>query len=144
MNIKGLILDVDNTLTTHDNPIPLDGVKNWLKEMQSAGIKMMIVSNNSAERVTPFAEMLGLDFVPNGKKPLSKGFREAVKIMGLHKKQIAVIGDQLFTDILGGNLFKIKTILVTPIELEKKGFLKFKRIIEKPILKHYCNKKERK
>lgn len=135
---------MDNTLTTHDNPVPLEGVTDWLDKMKAKGIKMMIVSNNSSDRVTPFANLLGLDFVPKGKKPLKNGFEEAVKIMGLPKEQIAVIGDQLFTDILGGNLFKVKSILVTPIELEKKGFLKFKRIIEKPILKHYYKKKEKK
>ena len=134
---------MDNTLTTHDNPVPLEGVTDWLDKMKKNGIKMMIVSNNSSERVTPFANLLGLDFVPKGKKPLKKGFEEAVKLMNLPKEQVAVIGDQLFTDILGGNLFKVKSILVTPIELEKKGFLKFKRIIEKPILKHYYKKKEK-
>ncbi len=137
MGIRGLILDVDNTLTTHDNPVPLENVTDWLSEMQKSGIKMMIVSNNHGERVEPFAKMLGLDFVSEGKKPLSDGFKRAINLMGLSKEQVAVIGDQIFTDILGANLFRIKSILVTPIEPEKKGFLHFKRIMEKPILQHY-------
>ena len=137
MGIAGLILDVDNTLTTHDNPVPLDHVIEWLRNMQDSGIKMMIVSNNHSERVKPFAEMLGLDYVSEGRKPLNDGFKRAINLMNLPKEKVAVIGDQIFTDILGANLFGIKSILVEPIELEKKGFLHFKRIIEKPILKHY-------
>lgn len=75
--IKALILDVDNTLTTHNNPTPAEGVPGWIEEMKSAGIKLIIVSNNNTERVTPFAEMLGLHFVPNGAKPLPIGFKRA-------------------------------------------------------------------
>ena len=73
-NIKGLLLDLDNTLTTHNNPTPPQTSLDWLDEMKSAGIKLMIVSNNSAERVTPFAKVLGLHFVPNGKKPMTFGY----------------------------------------------------------------------
>ncbi len=61
-NIKGMILDLDNTLTTHNNPKPADKVMEWIDKMKSNGIKMMIVSNNSAERVTRVAQMLCLPF----------------------------------------------------------------------------------
>ena len=56
--IKGLILDLDNTLTTHNNPVPPQSSLDWLEKMKAAGIKLMIVSNNHAPRVTPFAEQL--------------------------------------------------------------------------------------
>ncbi|MBQ1519651.1 MAG: HAD hydrolase family protein, partial [Ruminococcus sp.] len=68
--IKGLILDVDNTLTTHDNPVPADGITEWLENMRNNGIKLIIVSNNHPERVKPFADPLGLDFVSDSGKPL--------------------------------------------------------------------------
>ena len=61
--IQGLLLDLDNTLTTHDNPRPADGVLDWIALMKETGIKMVIVSNNHYDRVKPFAEMLGLEFV---------------------------------------------------------------------------------
>ena len=77
--IKGLILDLDNTLTTHDNPVPAEGVLDWLDRMKKSGIRLMIVSNNHAPRVTPFAEMLGLPFVSEGAKPLAD-VRKAMKI----------------------------------------------------------------
>ena len=71
--IKGLILDLDNTLTTHNNPVPPKSSLDWIDIMKAAGIKLIIVSNNHAPRVTPFAEQLGLDFVSEGKKPLTFG-----------------------------------------------------------------------
>lgn len=133
-NIKGLILDLDNTLTTHDNPQPAEGVLDWLQLMKESGIKLMIVSNNHAPRVQPFADMLGLTFVSEGKKPLTKGFSEAVKLMGLSRKEVAAVGDQIFTDVLGANLFGIKMLYVVPIEHEKTTFFKVKRKLEKPFL----------
>lgn len=135
-DIKGLLLDLDNTLTTHDNPRPADGVIDWIKKIKSDGVKMMIVSNNHPPRVRPFAEMLGLDFVSEGKKPLSSGFNRAQKLMGIPFKNLAVVGDQIFTDMLGANLKRIKGIFVFPIELEGKEqkFIRFKRVIEKPFL----------
>ena len=132
--IKALILDVDNTLTTHNNPTPAEGVPQWIEEMKSAGIKLLIVSNNNAERVTPFAETLGLHFVPNGAKPLPMGFLRAVRELGIPKNRIAAVGDQIFTDILGANLAGVRSIFVYPIEFETSVPFKIKRAIEKPLL----------
>ncbi|MGN1085820.1 MAG: YqeG family HAD IIIA-type phosphatase, partial [Porcipelethomonas sp.] len=133
-NIRGLLLDLDNTLTTHDNPVPGEGVTEWLDSMRSAGIKMVIVSNNHPPRVKPFADMLGLDFVCEGKKPLSSGFNRAQKRMGIPFSQLAVVGDQIFTDMLGANLKRVRGIFVYPIEHEKTKFFKLKRWAEKPFL----------
>lgn len=133
-NIRGLLLDLDNTLTTHDNPVPGEGVTEWLDGMRSAGIKMVIVSNNHPPRVKPFADMLGLDFVCEGKKPLSSGFNRAQKIMDIPFSQLAVVGDQIFTDMLGANLKRVRGIFVYPIEHEKTKFFKLKRWAEKPFL----------
>lgn len=132
--IKALVLDVDNTLTTHNNPAPAEGIPEWIEEMKSAGIKLIIVSNNSTERVTPFAEMLGLHFVPNGAKPLPVGIKKAVRELGVPKNRIAAVGDQIFTDILGANLAGIRSIFVCPIEPETSLPFRFKRAVEKPLL----------
>ena len=133
--IKGLILDLDNTLTTHNNPHPAEKVTDWIESMKKNGIKMMIVSNNSAERVTPFAKNLGLPFVSKGRKPLTSGFSRAQRIMNIPFENIAIVGDQVFTDIVGANIKRVKTIYVKPIELEKTRFFKFKRALEKPFLR---------
>lgn len=133
-DIKGLILDLDNTLTTHDNPIPAERVEAWLEDMRRNNIKMMIVSNNHYERVKPFADNLKLDFVCEGKKPLSKGFKEAQRLMEIPFDNIAIVGDQIFTDILGANLIGVKSIYVFPIQHETTAFFKFKRFMEKPFI----------
>lgn len=134
LNIRGLILDLDNTLTTHDNPRPADGVLEWIDLMKREGIRLMIVSNNHPPRVRPFAEMLGLPFVSEGKKPLTKGFKEAAAKMKLPRESVAAVGDQIFTDVLGANLMGIKMLYVVPIEHEKTMFFKVKRKLEIPFI----------
>ncbi|MBQ7782350.1 MAG: YqeG family HAD IIIA-type phosphatase [Oscillospiraceae bacterium] len=134
MGVTALILDIDNTMTTHDNPKPLEGLFEWLDCMRQNNIRMMIVSNNHVPRVTPFAQLLELDFIPEGAKPLPIGYKKAAAKLNVPKEQICTIGDQLFTDILGAKLFGIKSILVPPIEPEKTAFFKLKRAAEKPFL----------
>ncbi len=132
--IKGLILDLDNTLTTHNNPIPPSSSLEWLDRMKRAGIRLMIVSNNHPPRVRPFAEQLGLDFECDGKKPLTFGYSRAVTRMGLTNREVAAVGDQIFTDVLGSNLKGIRSIFVFPIEAETSLPFRFKRACEKPFL----------
>ena len=134
MGIKGLLLDIDNTLTTHDNPVPAPGVEEWVVQMKSAGMVLRLVSNNHAPRVEPFAKRLGITCICEGKKPLSSGFQRAMQDMGLPKEQLCVIGDQIYTDILGANWFGVKCIYVPPMELEKTLFFKIKRKAEKPFI----------
>lgn len=133
-NIKALILDIDNTLTTHDNPNIKPEILNWINMLKENSIKLMIVSNNYPERVKPFANMLDIDFVSRGQKPLPKGFSEACNRLGVPKKNICAVGDQIFTDILGANIKGIKSIFVFPMEYETTTFFKIKRTLEKPLL----------
>lgn len=141
-SITGLILDVDNTLTTHDNPTPAEGVREWISSMCRNNIRLIIVSNNHPPRVKPFADMLEIDFVCDGRKPLQDGFKEALKKLGLPKENIAAVGDQIFTDVLGANLFGIKMLYTVPIEYEKTTFFKVKRFLEKPFLPKKFKEKE--
>ena len=134
-HIKALVLDVDNTLTTHGNPEPGDGVQDWLTQMKQAGIPMMIVSNNSKERVKPFAELLGLDFVSRGWKPLTIGMTKACKRFGLPPHEVAIVGDQLFTDILGGKWHGMRCILTEPLQAENGSFFRFKRKLEQKLMR---------
>ncbi len=141
-DIRGLILDVDNTLTTHDNPVPAKGVKEWIATMRNNKIRLIIVSNNHMPRVKPFADMLEIDFVCDGRKPLTVGFREALKKIGLPKENISAVGDQIFTDVLGANLFGVRMLYTAPIEKEKTTFFKVKRFLEKPFLPKKFKEKE--
>lgn len=133
-NIKALLLDLDNTLTTHNNPVPPQSSLDWIAKMKAAGIKLMIVSNNHPPRVLPFAQKLGLDFESEGKKPLTFGYTRAIKRLGVDKKNVAAVGDQIFTDVLGSNLKGIRSIFVFPIEPETSLPFRFKRACEKPFL----------
>ncbi|MCL2633315.1 MAG: YqeG family HAD IIIA-type phosphatase [Oscillospiraceae bacterium] len=129
-NIHGLILDLDNTLSMHDNPKAEEGVIEWLDEMRFLKIKMIVVSNNSAKRVAPLAEELGLDFISFGCKPLPFGIYKAARSLNLSRFNLAVVGDQIFTDIIGGNYCGIRTVLVEPFHLEDKWTFRLKRKIE--------------
>jgi hypothetical protein len=140
MRVKGLILDLDNTLSMHDNPAVEMGVPEWLTEMRRLGVRLMIVSNNTGKRVAPLAKKLGIDFIAFGCKPLTFGLSKAAKAMRLPKSQLALVGDQIFTDVMGGNLYGIKTILVEPFYLEDKWTFKLKRKIESTVFKRDFSK----
>ncbi len=136
LGAKALLLDIDNTLTTHDNPDLTPEVTAWLMAMRAAGYSMMLVSNNSAGRVAPFAEKIGLPFQPNAAKPQAKGFRAASAALGVPLKQCVVIGDQLFTDIWGANMAGIPSVLLEPIQPEvEQKFIVFKRKLEAVLLR---------
>ncbi len=135
--VKALLLDIDNTMTTHNNPIPADGVTEWINEMKSAGFKMMVVSNNNGERVRKFSEFVGLEFEGAAKKPLPSGFRRACSRLEINPKEAAVVGDQIFTDILGGNLMGAYTVLTVPYQLESSKLFKIKRSFERLVMKFW-------
>ncbi len=132
--IKGLLLDLDNTLTTHNNPVVPQSSLDWIELMKQNGVKLMIVSNNHAPRVTPFAQQLGIDFECEGAKPLTFGYSRARKRLGLKKSEVAAVGEQIFTDIMGSNLKGIRSFFVFPIKPEESLPFRFKRACEKPFL----------
>ncbi|CDQ18071.1 hypothetical protein SAMN05192559_102186 [Halobacillus karajensis] len=132
--IKGVVTDLDNTLVAWDVPDATDEIKQWFKQMNDHGIQVTIASNNNEARVKLFSEPLEATFIYSAKKPLSKAFRQAQKQMKLKKDEVVVIGDQLLTDVLGGNTAGFHTILVVPI-VETDGFVtRFNRKIERRIL----------
>ncbi|MCL2637078.1 MAG: YqeG family HAD IIIA-type phosphatase [Oscillospiraceae bacterium] len=140
--LKGLILDLDNTLSMHGSPAAEAGIEQWLSDMRKLDVKMSIVSNNTKKRVTPLAKELGLDFIAFGCKPLPFGIKKAAKNLGLPKNQLAVVGDQIFTDVMGGNISGITTILVEPFHMEDKLGFRFKRKIESAVFKRDYSKLE--
>ncbi len=135
--ILALVLDVDNTLTAHDSQEVKEDIELWLNKMQENGIKLMLGSNNTKKRVGPFAERLGLPFASFCCKPSPKWLWEAQKRWGLPKKSIALVGDQLFTDLLGGTLYGARVLVVKPLYEDIKPTVRFKRHLEKPFLLRY-------
>lgn len=133
--IKALILDVDNTLSTHHGQVLLEGLTAWLFKMRSYGIKMTILSNSTSKRLEPFAKKIGLDYISLGLKPLPFGYLRALKRLKSKRKETAIVGDQIFTDVLGGNMVGVKTILLTLIEPETSLRFRMKRKVEAKLIK---------
>ena len=131
-NIKIVLLDADNTLSLHGSPKAFEGVPEWLEEIKKCGIVPVIISNNCEDRIEPFAKELGLDHISKSAKPLSKGFKAALEKYGFEPKDSAVIGDQFFTDVLGGKLLGAKVFWTEPLGPETEKFLRLKRFFEKP------------
>ena len=130
-------MDVDNTLSTHHGHILTDGLPEWLQLMKDNGIKLIILSNSKDARVKPFAEKINLPYISLGLKPLPTGYLKALKALGTKRRETAIVGDQIFTDVLGGNAVGIKTILLDPIKLETSKSFKFKRKLERLVYKIY-------
>lgn len=133
--IKGVITDLDNTLVAWDVRDATPEVIEWFKIMRDNDIKVTIISNNEKERVSIFAEPLDAPFVYSAKKPLNHAFRQATKAMGLKKEEVVVVGDQILTDVLGGNIAGFHTILVVPIVQTDGKITRINRMIERRILR---------
>ena len=140
IGIKGIVLDVDNTLEPYENPLPTERVIVWLNELRDAGISAVIVSNNNAERIDLFNKDLRLRTYSKAKKPFKKNVLNAMRDMGTNKSNTILMGDQVFTDVWCAHNAGIKAILVPPINDKRDFFTKFKRFLEKPILKKYERK----
>lgn len=145
LGIQGVLLDIDNTLTEHNSPLVSPEVLQWLQDRKNDGFGLILVSNNRAERVVPFAASLGLPFTAKAKKPLPAGFRRAAEQLGLRASACAVIGDQIFTDIVGANLSGMPSVLLQPLAPERnEPFIAFKRRLERPVLAAYHRRQRRK
>ena len=136
-NINALLLDIDNTMSTHHGTILTDGLLEWIAKMQEQGIKLMVLSNSKKFRVEPFAARIGLPFISYGCKPLPSGYLRGVKALQEKRKNVAIVGDQIFTDILGGKVVGVRTILLTPIKPEDGWSFKLRRKLEKKLYKKY-------
>lgn len=143
-NIKGLILDIDNTLVATHTKEADDDLVSWSKRMQENGIKLCIVSNASLNRVTLFNRKLNIAAIHRAYKPSIKGFLRGAEKMGLKPSNVAMVGDQIFTDVYGGKKAGMKTILVKPIDPREFFFVRLKRFPEKFILKSFNKKRGQK
>ena len=133
--IKGVITDLDNTLVAWNEPHATEKIKVWLKSMEDSGIKVTIVSNNDKKRVKLFSSPLNRPYVYRANKPLRRAFLKSSKKMGLKKEEVVVIGDQIMTDIWGGNRSGFHTILVVPILQSDDKATKLNRKLERFILR---------
>lgn len=131
--LKVLILDMDNTLIDKNQNIS-EEIINWVKELKGQGTKFYILSNtNNKAKVEKVSKKLGIPYKYFAKKPLKSGFLKIQKEIGEKPERIAVIGDQIFTDVIGGNRCNMYTILVDPINKKEYWYTKWKRPIENKI-----------
>ena len=143
-NITGIILDVDNTLIDLDRKL-LEGAEEWCNNLKEQNIKFCILSNsNKKEKVKKVAKLLDIPYIYFGTKPLKRGFKRASEKLNIDFEHLAIIGDQIFTDIIGGNRCKMFTILVKPISDREIFITAMKRGIENKILDRYKKKNQKK
>lgn len=139
-NIKGLILDVDNTLIDYYRNL-VDGAEKWCEELKNEGIKCIILSNsNKRSKVEEVAEKLNIDYIMFAKKPLKSGFKRALSKLELKPEEVVVVGDQLFTDVIGAKRMNMFSILVKQVGEKDIFITKLKRPIENAIIKKYLEK----
>lgn len=116
--IRLLLADLDNTLVPYGVPLPDERLKAWRDDLAAHGVTLFVLSNNRHEsRPRIFSEGLEVPYIGHAGKPKTPSFYQAMEQMGVTKEQTAIIGDQVFTDVLGGNRAGVTTILVRPIRL---------------------------
>ncbi len=132
--IRGLILDIDNTMEPYFEPEPTQKTRETLDAMRAKGFVLYIVSNGRESRVKVFNRELKLPFFCHAGKPGAKGFLTALEHLQLPREQVAVVGDQIFTDVWGGNRLGLYTILVKQVSPRDEWMTAVKRPLEKIVL----------
>lgn len=140
IGIRALLIDIDNTLAPYEQPEPDEKNLDWFSDMQKAGIRMAILSNNHAPRVERFNRKIGLPFFTECGKPKKKKLLLAMRELGVTPEETAVLGDQLLTDALAGKRAGARTLIVPPIKDRTDAFFRFKRFLERPFNRAYMKK----
>ncbi|MCX7615335.1 MAG: YqeG family HAD IIIA-type phosphatase [Clostridiales bacterium] len=135
IGVKAVLCDLDSTLmSVSTNDLPQENFQ-WIKKLKEANIAVMILSNNSRERrVAEVCKKLGIEFIHLAKKPLARGYRLATKRLLIEPAEVAMVGDQIYTDIFGANRLGMVSILVESLDL-KLVYVRFRRIFEQPVIK---------
>ena len=132
-DIRLLMLDFDNTIVPYTTSTPTQAMDAWLKQMLASRIQLCVVSNSKRDRVKIFCQKYGMDCITHAKKPFSKGIRECLAKYGIPSEESAIVGDQIFTDTLGGNGTGLTTILVKAID-NHNIWLKLRHVAELPFI----------
>ena len=138
--IRLLMLDFDNTIVPYTTSVPSEKMENWLKAMAVSDIQVCVVSNSHKDRVKIFCDRYGIPCITHAKKPFTKGINECLTKFGIPAANSALVGDQIYTDTLGGNSAGVTTILVKAID-NHNFWLKARHVLEKPFI--YLARKRR-
>lgn len=131
--IEFLMLDFDNTIVPYTTDTPTDAMEQWLRQMLQSDVQICVVSNSKRDRVVKFCEARGIPCITRAKKPFHKGIYACRDRFSLNLRQAALVGDQIYTDVLGANCAGAVSILVTPIHLHN-IWLKLRHVAEKPFI----------
>lgn len=135
--LRGIIFDLDETLAPYSAPAPLPQILEHILMLKQAGVVMALVSNSPRERVSSFNRDIQIPIFPKAKKPGTKALRRAVARMGFAPREIAMVGDQIFTDVLAGNRAGLFTVLIPPVQDRDTRFFRWKRRMEKLVLRRF-------
>lgn len=131
--IRFLMLDFDNTIVPYTTDVPEAEMEQWLADMQRSEIGICVVSNSKRSRVADFCRARGISCITHAKKPFSRGIRQCAAQFSLDMAHTAMVGDQIYTDVLGGNCAGARSILVRPIALHN-IWLKLRYGAEQPFI----------
>lgn len=131
--VRGLVLDLDNTLVPWNTSEVSPAVKAWVTNLRAASMTACVLTNNYTRRASNVAEQLDIPIIKVAFKPSPAAFRSALRVLGVMPSQAAVVGDQLFTDVLGGKLVGMRAILVNPLSTREFFTTKFVRWLERPV-----------
>ncbi len=137
---RGIIYDIDNTLTEHGAPATEETVA-LMKRLKKIGFGICLLSNNKEERVKMFNEDIHVQYIHKAGKPSVSGYEKAMLLIGTNKENTVFIGDQIFTDIYGANRTGLMTYLVKPIDKKEEIQIVLKRYLEKIVLYFYHKRK---
>ena len=131
--IKAILTDLDNTLIAWNNPSGTQELRQWLNQMKTNQIPVIVVSNNNHERVEKAVQRLGLPFVARALKPFKTGIKKALKEYQLQPDEVVMVGDQMLTDVLAANRMNIRSILVKPLMQTDAWNTRINRLMERKI-----------
>lgn len=114
--VRGVLIDLDGTMASRKAALPPEKLLPFVRTLRGAGLEVLVFSNNREARVGAFCRALGVDHISRAGKPLAAGFRRAAAQLGLPLSQIAVVGDQIFTDVFGGNRMGALTCYVETLD----------------------------
>jgi uncharacterized protein len=134
LGVRGVALDLDNTIVPWHTADLSPGVVRWVADVLASGVRVCLVTNNYAQQALDVARRLEVPIVAGALKPVPTAFRKALRALAVAAPDSAVIGDQLFTDVLGGKLLGMHAILVQPIGAREFFTTRFMRMVERPLL----------
>ena len=133
LGVQTLLLDLDNTLAPYTVALPTEETKAWAKQMQEAGITLIVTSNNRGGRVKTYCEALGIECACLMAKPFAFKIKRLLKERAIDPNTVMLIGDQIETDVKAGNGAKVKVLLTEPIDTEHEPFTTIiNRIFDRP------------